>query len=60
MHSMALKTTWYLMTYLLHVDSEPEDQENESDGDEGDTCAAEDDNVDDIDPFSDDSDSDSD
>ena len=36
-----------------HVDSEPE---NESD-DEGDTCAAEDDDVDDIDPFNDDSDS---
>ena len=44
---------------LPSVDSEPEDQESESDGDEGDACAAEDD-VDDIDPFSDDSDSDSD
>ena len=44
---------------LPSVDSEPEDQESESDSDEGDACAAEDD-VDDIDPFSDDSDSDSD
>ena len=38
---------------LPSVESEPEDQENESDDDEGDTCTANDD-VDDIDPFSDD------
>ena len=43
---------------LPSVDSEPEDQDSESD-DEGDTHTADDD-VDGIDPFSDDSDSDSD
>ena len=42
------------------VDSDPEDQESESDGDEGDTYTAEDDDVNDIDPFSNDSGSDSD
>ena len=45
---------------LPPVDSEPEDQESESDGDEGDTCTAEDDDVIDRDPFSNDSGSDSD
>ena len=43
---------------LPSVDSEPEDQDSESD-DEGDTHTADDD-VDGVDPFSDDSDSDSD
>ena len=45
---------------LPPVDSDPEDQESESDGDEGDTYTAEDDDVNDIDPFSNNSGSDSD
>ena len=56
MHSMALKMTWYLMTYLLWIPSQKIKRVSEDD--EGDTHTADDD-VDGIDPFSDDSDSDS-
>ena len=46
------------MTYLLWIPSQK--IKKVSDDDEGDTCTADDDDVDGIDPFSDDSDSDSD
>ena len=53
---MTLKMTWYLMTYLLWI---PSQKIKRMCIDEEDTRIADDD-VDDIDPFSDDSDSDSD